>query len=329
MNRILPVSLAVAVMAALNVLAEQPPKPLPGIPAIQVPFSSLKPSATFKVGGTADWVQVTESAVWVAAAKPFSVQRIDPKHNKLVATIPLSGEVCSGQAYGFGSLWVPVCGKNPSLVRIDVGINQISAEIPIPFASPEGGITTCGDSVWMVTDKRGTTLSRINPAANEVVRQIYLPAGSFNPLCSAGIVWVTSTKLNVLTAVGASSGKVLDSIPVGPGPRFLTAGGGSVWTLNQGDGSVTRVDAETMKVTATIPLGVPGPGGDIDYGANIVWVSMMDVPLTAIDAKSNRAFRQWAGKGGDSLRFGFNCIWLTDYYSGSIERISYGQGLQP
>lgn len=330
MNRILLVSLAAGV-AAQSAIAQQqpPPKPKPGIPAIQVPFNSLKPSATFKVGGTADWVQITENAVWVATVKPFSAQRIDPKINKLVATILLSGEVCSGQAYGFGSLWVPVCGKNPSLVRVDVAANRISAEISIPFASPEGGITTSGDSVWMVTDKPGTTLSRFNPATNKITQQITVPAGSYNPLFSEDIVWVTCTTSNVLTAIDALSGKILESIPVGPGPRFLAAGRGSVWTLNQGDGSVTRVDAATRKVRATIPLGVPGHGGDIDYGAGSVWVSMMDIPLTLIDAKSNRAFRQFAGKGGDSLRFGFNSLWLTDYANGSIVRIPYGPALHP
>ena len=35
----------------------------PGVKGVQVPFGSLKPIATFKVGGTADWVLVTDDAV--------------------------------------------------------------------------------------------------------------------------------------------------------------------------------------------------------------------------------------------------------------------------
>ena len=32
----------------------------PGVKEVQVPFESLKPSATFKIGKTADWVLVTD-----------------------------------------------------------------------------------------------------------------------------------------------------------------------------------------------------------------------------------------------------------------------------
>jgi hypothetical protein len=38
----------------------------PGVKGVQVPFASLKRSATLKIGGTADWVLVTDDSVWVA-----------------------------------------------------------------------------------------------------------------------------------------------------------------------------------------------------------------------------------------------------------------------
>jgi len=37
--------------------------PKPGIKEVQVPYSSLKPSMTLKIGGTADWVLVTSNPV--------------------------------------------------------------------------------------------------------------------------------------------------------------------------------------------------------------------------------------------------------------------------
>jgi YVTN family beta-propeller protein len=214
--------------------------PKPGIKEVQVLFSSIKPTATFKVGGTADWVLVTDNAVWVASTKPYAVRRIDPAMNGIVATVKVSGEACSGLASGFGSIWVPVCGKKPALIRIDAAKNTISATLPIPPAGPEGGIATSEDSVWMVTDKDGT-LTRIDPSVNHVRQKISIPSGSYNPLFSNGIVWVTGVESNVLTAVDAATGKVLESVSVGPKPRFLTSGGGSIWTLNQGDGSVSRL----------------------------------------------------------------------------------------
>src|SRR5580704_9720249 len=131
-------------------------QPKPGVTDVQVPFGSLKPSATFKIGGTVDWVLVTDDAVWVAGTKPYSVQRIDPATNTVIAKVVLTGEACSGLAFGFGSVWVPVCGKKPVLVRVDENTNTISARLAIGPAGPEGGIASSGDSVWMVTDKKGT-----------------------------------------------------------------------------------------------------------------------------------------------------------------------------
>jgi len=63
----------------------------PGIKEVQVPFASTKPTATIKVGGTADWVLVTDNAVWVASTKPYAVLRIDPATNTIVATVKVSG----------------------------------------------------------------------------------------------------------------------------------------------------------------------------------------------------------------------------------------------
>jgi streptogramin lyase len=182
--------------------------PKPGVKA------DLKPAATVKVGKTADWVLVTGDAVWVASTKPYSVLRIDPATTKIVSKVSLSGEACSGLATGFGSLWVPLCGKKPSLVRVDADKNRVIAT-PLGPAGPEGGITVSGDSIWIVTDKKGT-LSRIDPTTGAVRQKISIPPGSYNPLFSDGIIWVTGFDSSFLTAVDALTGEVLVSLPVGP-----------------------------------------------------------------------------------------------------------------
>jgi virginiamycin B lyase len=300
----------------------------PGVKNVQVPFASLKLSTTFKIGGSADWVLVTNDAVWVAGTKPYSVQRLDPITNRIVAKVTIPSEACSGLAFGFGSVWVPVCGKKPALVRVDAQENKVIATLPIPPAGEEGGIATSTDSVWMVTDKAGT-LNRIDPATNSVRQKISIPPGSYNPIFSDGVVWISGVEGGVVTAVDADTGNVLDSIPVGVKPRFLTAGGGSIWTLNQGDGSVTRVDGKSRKVLARIQAGIPGAGGDIGYGADSVWLTVFDVPLTRVDAATNRVVKQWIGKGGDSLRFGFDSLWITDYKTGLLSRIPIQEVLTP
>src|ERR1039457_2978555 len=224
--KILLVVLAACYVAAAQTSATESNVPRRGVKEVQVPFASLKPSVTIKVGGTADWVGITDDAVWVASTKPDAVQRIDPATNTIVVTVKVSGEACSGLASGFGSIWVPVCGKKAALVRIDDAKNAISATLSVVPAAPEGGIATSEDSVWMVTDKNGT-LSRIDPSTNRVRQKISIPPGSYNPIFSNGIIWITGVESGVLTAVDAATGKVLESVAVGPKPRFLTSGGGS------------------------------------------------------------------------------------------------------
>jgi virginiamycin B lyase len=292
----------------------------PGVKEVQIPFASLRPTATFKIGGTADWVLVTEDAVWVASTKPYSVQRIDPRTDRIIAKVSLSGEACSGIEFGFESVWVPLCEKHPALVRISARTNKIIATLPIAPAGAEGGITASGDSVWIVTDKNGT-LSRIDPETNKVRQTISVPPGSFNPLFADGIIWVTGFETNSVTAVDASTGSVLGTIAVGAKPRFLTTGADSIWTLNQGDGTVSRIDEKNRTLTATIQAGIPGAGGDICFGEDSVWATVFDVPLTRIETRSNKVSRQWVGRGGDSMRLGHGSVWLTDYHRGLLWRI--------
>jgi virginiamycin B lyase len=169
-----PLALALAA-SALSAVAQTPgPEwtiPKPGIKEVQVPFASIRSSARMKVGGTADWALVTEDAVWVASTRPNAVLRIDPTSNKILALIKVSGDVCSGLASGFGSIWVPLCGKRAALVRVDAAKNRITATLPIRPAGPEGGITASEDSVWIVSDKNGT-LNRIDPSSNKVRQTI-------------------------------------------------------------------------------------------------------------------------------------------------------------
>jgi virginiamycin B lyase len=288
-------------------------------------ISELTPEATIHVGKTADWVAVTADAVWVGSTGPYAVHRIDPKANKLVASVSLPGEPCAGLATGFGSLWVPLCAAMPSLAKVDLAANRVSAIFDVGPAAAEGGIAAGADSIWLIVDKAGT-LARIDPATGATRRTIKVPAGSYNPYFGDGQIWVTRAEGAELTRVDAATGAVLDSVRTGPNPRFLTATAGAIWTLNQGDGSLTRVDAKSL-ATATIALGTPGHGGDIAGGAGMVWTTMAKVPLSAIDTGTKALRCQWAGPGGDSLGIGFDAIWLTDYHAGTITRIALKDAL--
>ena len=286
--------------------------------SVRRPITELSSLATVKLGKTADWVAVTADAVWVGGTGPNAVHKIDPATNRRVATVLLPGNPCAGLAVGFGSLWVPLCGKRNSLARVDLEKHAVTLLSGLGPAMREGGIATSTDSVWLIV--RRSSLARIDPASGGVRQLIHVPAGSYNPLFSGGKIWLTRAAGAELTVFDAASGARIAVAKTGPHPRFLTAGADAIRTLNQGDGSLTRIDAQTGRATVTIPLGIPGHGGDLAYGAGMVWATMQGVPLSAVDANGAVLRCQWTGPGGDSLGVGHGAIWLTDFSHGTVSR---------
>jgi streptogramin lyase len=283
-------------------------------------IGELHRTVVIHLGKTADWVSIAPDAVWVGSTGPFAVHRIDPQTNRRVATVNLPGEPCAGLAIGFNSLWVPLCSTTPRLAKIDLDTSRLVSVFDTGPAGAEGGVTTSPDSVWLVIDKQGS-LARIDPNTGAVRHITHLPAGSYNPRYADGQIWVTRAEGSEVTSVDAATGMVIATIPTGPGPRFLTSGAGAVWSLNQGDGSVTRIDAGTRQVTHTTALGIPGKGGDISFGAGMIWATVWKVPLSLVDGASAALRCRWIGPGGDSLGIGHGALWLTDYHAGTVSRI--------
>jgi YVTN family beta-propeller protein len=235
-----------------------------------------------------------------------------------VSTITVGARPCSGLVAGFGSLWVPNCGDK-TVSRIDLRSGDVSATFASTIGNSEGGVAIGAGSFWMMTDAAGT-LARIDPATNKTMATVSVSAGSFAVAFGDNAVWITSTANNLLTRVNPATNAVEQTIPVGPQPRFLTVGEGSVWTLNQGDGSISRVDTRTNRLVATIAAGLSGGGGEIAAGEGSIWATVLTLPLTRIDPKTNTVVQQFTGAGGDSVRAGHGSVWLSDLRGGRLMR---------
>jgi YVTN family beta-propeller protein len=296
----------------------RPKRPGVSTPGVKIPIEKLKPEAVFSVPGVPDWLAVDQQ-VWVSNGPKGTVHQLDPKTNTVLAAVTTGKEPCAGLAVGFDSLWVPNCGDK-TLARVSLKGAKLEATLPFGVPDSEGGIAAGAGSVWIMTDKNGT-LTRIDPATNKAVAEIYVAPGSYTVFFGDDAVWVTSTEKNLLTRVNARTNVVEQTIPVGPKPRFLTVGEGSVWTLNQGDGSITRVDTKTNKVVATIEAGIPGGGGEIAVGEGSVWVTSFEFPITRIDISSNKVVQQFYGPGGDAIRFGLGSVWLSNLRAQNVWRL--------
>ncbi len=264
---------------------------------------------------------ITAGAVWSTSTRPDLVQRIDPATNRVDALVPLPGAACAGLAVGLGSLWVPVCGARPGIVRIDLARARIQAVLPLEAVVPESGIAVSGDSLWAPLAGTGK-LARLDPETGRVRQMIAVAPGTFNPVYADGMIWASSGVRRGITMIDAGAGRAVGRMQLGPQPRFLASGYGALWALNQGNGTIDRIDVRTRARVATIEAHSPGHGGDIAAGEGYVWTSVHGVPLTAIDPRTNRVVRRWTGPGGDSLRVGFGSVWLTDLARGDIVRLS-------
>lgn len=287
--------------------------------AMQQPIETLPIAAKLSIPGSPDWVGIGPDAVWISNKARNSVARIEPASATLAATIHVSRAPCSGIAVGFGSVWSPSCADH-RVDRIDVGTNAVVATISTTIGDSEGGVAVSDDAVWLLSDQRGTLL-HIDPHQNRVVAQVKTAPGSFVPAFDGTSLWVTSTQENVVSRVDPKQNLLMTQVEVGPAPRFLTCGAGAVWVLNQRDGTVSRIDPLKSAVIATIDVGVPGPGGDIAFGAGFVWVTAVNVPLTQIDPSTNRVVTQYVGTGGDALRIGHRAVWLASFFLQEVWKV--------
>jgi len=314
------VALALALASSVAMASETPND-------IRHSMSELKPTVKIHLGKTADWVAITDDAVWVGTTGPNGVAQIDPRTNALSAAVMLPGKPCAGLAVGFGGLWVPLCAKPNALARVDLRTRAVTLVAGVGPADREGGITASHDSVWLLIDDRAT-LARIDPATGRIRQKIIVPSGSLNPLYSEGLIWVTRAASDGVTVVSADSGALVGTVPSGPKPRFLAAGAGFVWTLNQGDGTLTRINVQARSAAGFTALHTPGHGGDIKFEHGVVWTSMIKTPLSATDARTGKVLCQWTGAGGDSLGVSRDAIWLTDYDAGDVYRFDLNDTLR-
>jgi virginiamycin B lyase len=291
--------------------------------AVRHPIASLRPRviAQIDVGGAPqapDWQVSGFGSIWVANSAKGSIQRIDPRTNRVIAAIRVD-DPCNGLAAGFGSVWAPGCADE-LVTRIDARTNKVVAQIHAHiFSEGEGLIAAGGGGVWVVTADK--VLSRIDPSSNGIVAKVSVPKGSTSAVVGFGSVWVASYDTGTVVRVDPARNKTDATISVGPGPRFLAAGEGSIWVLNQKDGTVSRIDPATATVVATINAQLFGDGGCIAAGLGAAWVTLPGAPLTRIDAASGAVTEQFVGQGGDCLSVAFGSVWLSNHAFGNVWRI--------
>ncbi len=300
--------------------SKRPALPALGVktPGVRIPFADLKTELEWKPTATPAWIAMADS---ILIPSKDGLSRVDPKAKESKFGEPIGGlkEPCGGLVNAFSNLWVPNCGEG-TLVRLDAKTGKVIAKIATGAGNARIGIAATADSVWMLTDARGT-LSRIDPVQNVVVAELRVYADCNSLMFGETALWLTCPAENMVLRVDPQTNLVDKSIEVAAAPTALVAGESSIWVLGGKDGKVDRIDPKTNKVTKTIELGAPAGGGAMAFGEGSLWVSMPGFPVTRIDPQGEKVVQQFYGEGGGFLLTTANSLWVADTAEGKLVRI--------
>jgi virginiamycin B lyase len=316
-----PMLVSLAIPLALFAGDKKPTAPVApkaGIktPGVQIPIASLKPEA--QIESAPAWIGIAD-VLLIPNSSTGTLDRLDPKTNKLDKPIPGVNKTCGGTITAFSSVWVATCGDQ-SVSRIDPKKWEITATIASGAGIAHQSIAASADSVWVFTDNL-TTLSRIDPDVNRVVGELRLPAGCTMLAFGETALWATCPSEDRVLRINPQTNLVEKRIEVSKRPVALALGEGSIWVLCEKEGKVDRIDPKTNKVTKSIELQVPDAAGGIAIGQGSVWVTQEGFPLTRIDPGTEKVVQQFWGAGGGAIQFGLNAIWLSNLHEATLWRI--------
>ena len=229
-------------------------RPAPGVVSIAVPVDGISdfPTTEFAAFGS----------VWILTQGNVStLQRVDPRTNRITGSVPLGYGDTSGNDSGEGaiaaadgSLWVPEYFYN-TVLRIDPYRLAVTHVITVG-RSPIGIVAAHG--AVFVSDSQASAVSRINPRTNRVVATI--PVGDPNdfnggPLYltyTEGKVWTNVPAQQRLFAIDPDTDRVVASPSVAPAYACgrLDPVPGAIWIDDQNcSNTFARYDLTTGRVT--------------------------------------------------------------------------------
>ena len=268
----------------------------PELKGVQHPMSELHALAKFSIPGSPDWVAIGDSvwisnnpksnisqldpktnqvgavitvakkpcsglaiafgSVWVPVCSDGSVQRVDPKSQKIIASIPSGvANTEGGITAGEGSIWMPSDAAGV-LSRIDPATNQVVSKISIPADSYTAAFDA--GSVW-ITSTKNNLLTRVDAKTEKVIAT------------GLGGIWTLNQGDGSVTRVDPETNKVSATIEVGVpgGGGDIAVGEGAVWVTANGK-PLSKIDPATNRVVTQYV----GKGGDaLRVGVGSLWLS--------------------------------------------------------
>jgi hypothetical protein len=261
---------AVLVVSVVPGLLTRRTQPQP-VPTVDTPVVPGRPvvAARIRLDRPFTDVDVGFGATWVASQG--ALVRIDPRSNKVVASIPapLTGESAS-IAFGEGAVWVTSGQANGVVYRIDPAANRVTATIGVPGGA--FGIVVAAGTVWVtqyLPEQDPGVVARIDARSNRLLSPVEVPNMPGAIRYGLDAIWVTSRF--TVSRIDPHTGAITQ--PLHRAGDVRAVGGGSLWGTyanSAEDAGVQRIDPVTGQVAATIRI----PNGVlIAFGLGTLWVA--------------------------------------------------------
>jgi YVTN family beta-propeller protein len=225
-----------------------------------------------------------------AVALPNSVAVVDPKSNRVVASVAVGARPGS-IAFGAGSVWV---GNRDDASISRIAPSHLAVARTIAVGAEPTGIAASRGTVWVVSADAAApavAVTRIDPRFDTVTTRHLdnvVAGGSGTVVATSAAVWVAPSS-GLLSRLSARTGRVLRRIDPGTSPTGVAAGGGALWLANSDADTVTRVDPTGL--TTPIPVG-RGPAA-LAFGAGSLSGPECYLAYGRLDAELAREAAPW------------------------------------
>jgi streptogramin lyase len=294
-----------------------PPVPKDVLAQIKLPFGS---APTGIVAGF--------QSLWVEEHRGTDVVRVDPRTDRVIATVKVGHGGCQEPTVGFGHVWVAPCDDSTKVSEIDPATNQVV-----------GGFTATGatgfadGSIW-APSYSGTKLLRVNPRTLKTVAK--LPVVGMEAIQAGGYIWDANVNYNngiynrTITKIDPKTNKAVAVIHTGGigDYGYMTYADGSLWLKGDGTPALVRVNTSTDAATT---YQVPHVSSLSEFddvwvaaGLGSIWFRNSDDSVTRVDPKTGRVIQRVPtdgnGNGGYPV-IAFGSLWTTNTGDDSLWRL--------